>query len=160
MLRRYVIVGIVFFLLIGAYFVFFDKDENEEYEDVYNKLVGFHNYKSSLNDITLSVDEINEDGKYTYIVTLDNIAMKMDNVKILVVPNGATKDIIGSYPSFGLIDNKEYSIIPSDQQRGDKEIKGVNLMLIDGAKIEELLIYFSSDSCEQLAKINVSSYLN
>ena len=111
-------------------------------------------------DITLSVDEINEDGKYTYIVTLDNIAMKMDNVKILVVPNGATKDIIGSYPSFGLIDNKEYSIIPSDQQRGDKEIKGVNLMLIDGAKIEELLIYFSSDSCEQLAKINVSSYLN
>ena len=161
MYRRYIVIGIVFLLLIGAYFVFFDKDKSDkEYEKYYNKLVDRDNYSDSLNGISLSIDEISEDNKYSYIVTFDNVSEREDNVKILVVNGNAKKDNVEYYPSFGIVDNEGYSLILSSEDRGEKEIKGVNLTILESDKIEYLLIYFSSDDSEQFVRVSVGNYLN
>jgi len=161
MYRRYIIVGIVFLLLIGAYFVFFDKDKSDkEYEKYYNKLVDKDNYSDSLDGVSLSVDEIEENSKYSYIITFDNVSERKDNVKILVVDGISNKDNIKYYPSFGIVDNRGYSLILSSEDKGEKEIKGVNLTILESEKIEYLLIYFNSDDGEQFVRVKVSNYLN
>lgn len=159
MYRRYLIVGVVFFLLIGAYFVFFDNDKNDkEYKKYYNKLVNRDEYSSELKGIDLSIDEISENNEYSYIITFDNVSVRQNNVKILIVDE--QKKDSGYYPSFGIIDNKGYSIILNDENREDKEVKGVNLTIVDSDKIENLLIYFFSENTEQFVKIKVGNYLN
>ena len=161
MYRRYIVIGVVFFLLIGAYFVFFDKEKiNKEYENIYKKLVNKGEYNDVIDGVTLSIEEINEDNKYSYIVTLDNVTEKKDNIKVLVVDASSSRDEISHFPSFGIIENKGYSLILKGANKGEKEIKGLNLTIIDVNKIEELLIYFCSDGVEQFVKVNVSNYLD
>lgn len=158
MYRRYIIVGLVFFLLIGAYFVFFDKDKgNKEYEKYYNKLVEKDQYSDVLDGIELSIIEVEENNKYDYMITFDNASEKKENVKILVV----NPDDEGKYfPSFGMLDNKGYSIVCNGEISEEKDIKGVNLTILDSEKIEYLLIYFSSNNNEQFVKVNVVNYLD
>lgn len=161
MYRRYVIVGIFFFLLIGAYFVFFDKEKtNKEYNKYYEKLVSRKEYKDSLDGIMLSIDEVKENDRYDYIITFDNVDERKDNVKILVVDSKTDKNDKRYYPSFGIVNDQGYSIIKNNEDITGKETKGVNLMILDTDRIEEILIYFSSNENEQFVKINVSHYLN
>jgi len=158
MYRRYIIVGLVFFLLIGAYFVFFDKDKNDKvYDKYYNKLVDKEDYSDNLNGIEISIIEVGDNNKYDYMITFDDPDEKKENVKFLVVnPDDDSK----YFPSFGIIDNKGYSIVPNGEINEEKDLKGVNLTILDSDKIEYLLIYFSSESNEQFVKVNVGNYLN
>ena len=161
MYRRYIVIGVVFFLLIGAYFVFFDKEKtSKEYKTIYNKLINKTDYSGGIDGVTLSIEEISENSKYSYIVTFDNVEERKNNVKVLVADASSSKDNIGHFPSFGIIDNKGYSLIPNGVNAGEKEFKGLNLTIIDVDQIEELLIYFSSDDGEQFVKVNVSNYLD
>ena len=157
MYRRYIIVWLVFFLLIGAYFVFFDKDKNSnEYNKYYKKLVNRDDYEDSLSGVTLTIDEIEEEGKYSYIITFDNVSVKNENVKILVV----SKDISNKYfPSFGIVDNIGYSLVEKDKVCESKEKKGINLVISDSEKIENLYIYYSSNGNEQFVNVKVVNYL-
>ena len=157
MYRRYIVVGLVFFLLVGAYFVFFDKDSNKEYERYYNKLVENGRYNDSLDGVVLSIVEEQVDNKYNYIITFDNASEKQENVKILVVNEDDEK---GYFPSFGIIDNKGYSIVSNRETSEFKDIKGVNLTILDSEKIESLLIYFCSNNNEQFIKVDVVNYLD
>ena len=159
MYRRYVIIGLVFFLLIGAYFVFFDnKKSDREYNKYYSKLVDRDTYNDVLDDVTLSIDEIEEDNKYSYIITFDNVSERKDNVKILIAKENVS-DNEEYFPSFGIISNKGYSIVMNNSVVGENEVKGVNLTILNSDKIESMLIYFFSDDGEQFVKINVVNYL-
>lgn len=159
MYRRYIIVGVVFLLLVGAYFVFFDKDKSDkEYSKYYNKLVDKEEYGDNLNGVTLTIFESEENDKYSYVVTFDNVSVVNKNVKILVA-DSSKKDNKEYYPSFGIVDNKGYSIIPSNSEKKEKEVKGVNLTVVDVDKIEYLLVYYSSNDNEQFVKVKVSNYL-
>ena len=159
MYRRYIIVGIVFFLLVGAYFVFFDNDKKDkEYSKYYNKLVNKEEYSDSLQGVDLTIFESEENDKYSYVVTFDNVSVVNENVKMLIVDN-SKKSSKGYYPSFGIVDNKGYSIIPSSNEKKEKEVKGVNLTVVDVDKIEYLLIYYSSNNVEQFVRVKVSNYL-
>ena len=157
MYRRYVIVGIVFFLLVGAYFAFFyDKETSKEYEEYYERLVECENYEDHLKGVKVSIDEVEEENRYSYIITFDNVSIKQNDVKILVVGDRNNRDY---YPSFGIIDNKGYSLV-NGEVSSEFEKKGVNLAIVDQNKIETLLIYYSSNNLEQFVKINVSDYLS
>ena len=94
MYRRYIIVGVVFFLLIGAYFVFFnEKDNNKDYEKYYNKLVRREEFKTYLDDVNISVEEVAEgDSKYSYIITFDGVSENQNNVKILALDEECDKE--------------------------------------------------------------------
>ena len=128
------------------------------YKKYYNKLVDRDEYSDELKGIDLNIDEICEDNKYSYIITFDNVSIRQNNVKILVIDE--QKKDSGYYPSFGIIDNKGYSIILSDENRENNEVKGVNLTIVDSDKIESLLVYFSSDNTEQFVRIKVGNYLS
>ena len=78
MYRRYIVVGIVFFLLVGAYFMFFDKKENKNYEKYYNKLVSHENFKSYLDHVNLNIEEIEEDEEPLYLMQMDYSDIKVD----------------------------------------------------------------------------------
>jgi len=163
MYRRYIIVGIVFFLLIGAYFVFFDKEkDNNDYEKYYNKLVEREEFSSYLDDVNLSIEEVEEDNsKYSYIITFDGVEEKKENIKILVIDEECSKEKVESFPSFGIIENKGYSLVKEGNQDVEKKLlKGVNLTIIEKEKIETFIIYFSSGSNEQFVKVNVSDFIN
>lgn len=162
MYRRYIIVGVVFFLLIGAYFVFFfGKDSKENYVNYYTKLVKHDEFSEKINGINLSIDEIEESNStFTYIVTFDNVNENKENVKILILDEDSKEKEKKEYPSFGIISNNGYSIVKSSEQSDEKEVKGVNLTIIEHEKIDNLLIYFSANGEEQFVRINVSNYLN
>lgn len=159
MYRRYIIVGIVFFLLVGAYFIFFNKEsEDKEYQEYYTRLVEKETYSNSLEGIDLSITESEENGKYSYIVTIDNPNSKMDDVKVLVIEDTASKDV-KYFPSFGIVDNKGYTLVLNDEEIEEKKVKGLNLIILDSKKIENLLIYFSGNNKEQFVKVRVVDYL-
>ena len=160
MYRRYIIVGVVFFLLVGAYFLFFDnKKKDKEYEKYYTKLVGKDKYEEELENVCLSIDEIEENGEYSYIITFDNVSEKQENIKILVVNGKSKEDNIGYFPSFGIVENEGYSIVVEDEEVKEKELKGVNLTILDSEKIEYMLIYFKGNNKEQFVRVKVSNYL-
>ena len=162
MYRRYIIVGIVFFLLVGAYFILFDKDsDNKEYEKYYNKLVNKEEFKNYIDDVNLNIEEIEEDSKYTYIITFDGVSEKKENIKILVLDEKCSKDKIEQYPSIGIVANKGYSLVASgNEDEENKLFKGVNLTIIGKDKIDTFIIYFSSNGVEEFAKVQVSSFTN
>lgn len=163
MYRRYIIVGIVFFLLIWAYFMFFDKKEdNNEYENYYNKLVSNENFISYIDDVNISVEEIDEgNNKYSYIITFDGVNQTKENIKILVLNQECRKDQIEEFPSFGIIANEGYSLVKlGNEDESKKMIKGVNLAVLDKEKIEYFIIYFSHSNLEQFVKIKVSDFIN
>lgn len=156
MYRRYIIVGVFFLLLIGSYFIFFnDKDNNNDYEKYYNSLVEKEDYADTLDGINLSIYEVDEN----YIITFDGVSEKQDNVKILVLNNNCTKDNIKTFPSFGIVDNKGYSIVKDNNNLEKKELMGVNLTIIDSEKIDYLLIYYKANNNEQFVRVKVSNYL-
>ena len=160
MYKRYIIVGLVFFLLVGAYFIFFNKDNGDkDYKEYYDRLVEREEYSESLNGVSLTILENLDNGKYSYIVTFDNVSTKQSNVKILIADGNSSKDKMEYYPSFGIVDNEGYSIILSSEEKKDKEVKGVNLTIVDSDKIEYLLIYFSGNGNEQFVRVKVSNYL-
>lgn len=159
MYRRYIIVGVVFFLLIGAYFVFFnEKDNNKDYEKYYNKLVRREEFKTYLDDVNISVEEVAEgDSKYSYIITFDGVSENQNNVKILALDEECDKEKIEKFPSFGIIADKGYSLVKNGEENAEKKkIKGVNLAVVDEEEIDYFIIYFSSDKGEQFVKVSVN----
>ncbi len=160
MYRRYIIVGVFFLLLIGSYFIFFnDKKDNNDYEKYYNSLVEKEDYLDTLEGVNLSIDEIEEASKYNYVITFDGVSEKQSNVKILVLNNNCTKDNVETFPSFGIIDNKDYSLVKENNNLEKKELMGVNLTIIDSDKIDYLLIYYKANNKEQFVRVKVSNYL-
>ncbi len=160
MYRRYIIVGVFFLLLIGSYFIFFnDKKDNNDYEKYYNSLVEKEDYLDTLDGVNLSIDEIEEASKYNYVITFDGVSEKQSNVKILVLNNNCTKDSVETFPSFGIIDNKDYSLVKGNNNLEKKELMGVNLTIIDSDKIDYLLIYYKANNREQFVRVKVSNYL-
>ena len=160
MYRRYIIVGVVFFLLIGAYFVFFDKKEDKnDYEKYYNKLVERQEFKSYLDDVNINIEEIDEgNSKYSYIVTFDGVSSTKSDVKILVLDEECTKDNMEVFPSFGIVENRGYSLVKDGEENIDnKQLKGVNLTILDENEIDYFIIYFSSNGVEEFAKVQVSN---
>lgn len=158
MYKRYIIVGIVFFLLVGAYFVFFYDKKDNTYGEYYDKLIEKGNYSDSLNGVDLSiVENIEKDNKYSYIITFDKVSIVNNNVKILV--SDGSEDSEKYFPSFGIVDNEGYSIIPVSEEKGDKQVKGVNLTILESEKINYLLIYYNSNGNEQFVRVKVSNYL-
>lgn len=160
MYRRYIIVGVVFFLLIGAYFVFFDKKEDKnDYEKYYNKLVERQEFKSYLDDVNINIEEIDEgNSKYSYIVTFDGVSSTKSDVKILVLDEECTKDNMEVFPSFGIVENIGYSLVKDGEENIDnKQLKGVNLTILDENEIDYFIIYFSSNGVEEFAKVQVSN---
>lgn len=156
MYRRYIIVGVFFLLLIGSYFIFFnDKGNNNDYEKYYNSLVEREEYSNTLEDVNLSIYEVDKD----YIITFDSVSEKQSNIKILVLNNNCTKDNIETFPSFGIVDNNGYSIVKDNNNLEKKELLGVNLTIIDSDKIEYLLIYYKANNKEQFVRVKVSNYL-
>lgn len=163
MYRRYVIVGIVFFLLIGSYFIFFNKKENsKEYEKYYSKLVEREEFSNYLDDINLNISQLEEENsKYTYTITFDGVTSTKNNVKILILDEKCSKDKIEHFPSFGIIDNEGYSLVKiGSEDIENKLLKGVNLTVIRAEKIDNFIIYFSSDNVEQFVKVKVSDFLD
>lgn len=158
MYKRYIIVGLVFFLLIGAYFIFFNDRKNNDYEKYYTKLIEKDNYSDSLSGVNLEiVESLESNDKYSYIITFDNVSVVNNDVKILVSDGSEYKK--DYFPSFGIVDNKGYSIIPMSEEKGDKQVKGVNLTILESEKINYLLIYYSSNNHEQFVRVKVSNYL-
>lgn len=158
MYKRYIIVGLVFFLLVGAYFIFFNDKKNNDYEEYYTKLIEKDNYSESLNGVNLEiVESLESDDKYSYIITFDGVSVANNDVKILVSDGSDYKK--DYFPSFGIVDNKGYSIIPMSDSIEGKQLKGVNLTVLESEKIEYLLIYYSSNGHEQFVRVKVSNYL-
>lgn len=161
MYRRYIFIGMFVLLLVGAYFIFFDKDNrNNDYEEYYTKLLKQESFSNTLEGLSLSVEEIEENGKYSYIITIDEASEKQSDVKVLLLNGNCKEEELEVYPSFGIIDNKDYSIVPKDEEISDKEIKGINLTILEKGKIEYLLIYFLGNGKEQFVKVKVSNYLS
>ena len=160
MYRRYIVVGIVFFLLIGAYFVFFDKKAgSNDYEKYYNKLVKREEFNSYLDDVNINVEEQfdAENSRYSYSVFFDGVNEVKENIKILILDENCSKGKIEYFPSFGIIDNKGYSLVKEgNEDRANKLLEGVRLSVSNKNKIDYFIIYFSSDNIEQFARIAVS----
>lgn len=160
MYRRYIIIGVVFFLLIGAYFIFFDKKEvKNDYKEYYTKLVERQEFNGYLDDVNINIEEIdNGNSKYTYIVTFDGVSSTKSDVKILVLDAACSKENMEVFPSFGIVANKGYSLVKSgEENEGNKLLKGVNLTVIEEDKIDYFIIYFSSNGVEEFAKVQVSN---
>lgn len=158
MRRRYIFIGIFILLLIGAYFIFFYKNnKNNDYKEYYTRLLQQESFSNTLEGLDLSVEEIEENGKYSYVITIDDAMEKYDDVKVLVVNGSCSEEKIEAYPSFGIIDSKGYSLIPKGEKKVEKELKGINLTILETEKIEYLLVYFSGNGNEQFVKVKVSN---
>ena len=65
------------------------------------------------------------------------------------------------FPSFGIVENKGYSLVKDGEENIDnKQLKGVNLTVLDEDKIDYFIIYFSSNGVEDFAKVQVSTFVD
>lgn len=163
MYRRYIVVGVVFFLLIGAYFIFFDKKSNDnEYEKYYNKLLNRTEFSSYLNDVNINIEEIEqENSKYTYTITFGGVTEKKENIKILVLDEKCSKENVEVFPSIGIVSDKGYSLVKEGEQDTNNKLYEIGaLSIADKEKIDIFLIYFNSNGREEFVKVKVSDFLN
>ena len=159
MYRRYITVGIVFFTLVCSYFLFFHKkDTDNEYEEFYEKLVERVEFSNYLDDVNINIEEIDDgNSKYSYIVVFDGVNEVKEDVKILVVDENCSVEIIEYFPSFGIIANHGYSLVKvGNEDEEQKKIKGISLVVSNIDKVNNFLIYFSSNGIEQFVKVPVS----
>lgn len=158
MYRRYIIVGVVFFLLIGAYFVFFDRRETKnDYQKYYNKLVEREEFLSYLDDVNVNIEEIvQSESVYTYVVTFGGVTSKKENIKILVLDENCSKEKVEIFPSVGIVSDKGYSLVREGEQDKENNLYEYGVLTIaNKEKIDNFIIYFSSKGVEQFAKIAV-----
>ena len=163
MYRRYVIVGVVFFLLIGAYFAFFDKkEENNDYEKYYKKLVNREEFSSYLDDVNITIKEtLQSDSKYTYEIVLGGVTSKKEDIKVLILDDNCKEEIVEFFPSIGIVSDKGYSLVKKgEEDRKNNLFEYARLAISDEEKIDYFIIYFSSNGVEEFARVAVSTFSN
>lgn len=146
MFKRYLIVFIFLAILVGCFFLFFDKPTNK---DLYNEYLTKLERKESFDNINdnselkIVVDNKYINNQYHYVVTFTSKAT-LNNFKALVIPNNNISEEY--YPSFGIIDNKNINLVDSDAKEG--ETKGVNLVVSNKEEIETFKVFVSYNSYE------------
>ena len=81
--------------------------------------------------------------------------IKNRTVQLMFQTAFCTLGILGIIASFGIFGNKGYSLVVSSSETGEKEIKGVNLAIVDTLELEYILVYFSGNNSEQFVKVVV-----
>ena len=153
MYKRYLTVIIVLIVLVGCFFLFFDKPTNKElYTEYFNKLESNSEYDSLVDndEIKINIEHSYLNNRYHYVVTFTGTTT-LNNFKAMVVPNESKVDEY--YPSFGILDNENVNLVASEA--GKNEAKGDNLVISNRDKIEAFKIYVSYNSYEYYYLISV-----
>lgn len=153
MYKRYLIVFLFLAILVGCFFLFFDKPTNKDlYKEYYEKLdkVSDYNDLNDNNDLHIVIDTEYINNQYHYVVTFTS-TKTLNNFKALVLPKDNRSEEY--YPTFGIFDNNNINLVDSDAKEG--ETKGVNLVISNREKIQAFKVYVSYDSYEYYYLINV-----
>lgn len=151
--KRYLIVIVLLVVLVGCFFLFFDKPTNEElYNKYLNKLESresFDDLKEN-EDLDIVIDSAYIDNQYHYVLTFTS-TITLNNFKALVTIEN--EDSSEYYPSFGIFDNKNINLVNDEPK--DSEVKGVNLVVSNRDKVETFRVYVSYNNYEYFYSINV-----
>lgn len=153
MYKRYLTVIMVLIVLVGCFFLFFDKPTNKElYNEYLNKLDNVNEYNNLVdnNELKINIDHSYLNNQYHYVITFTSKAT-LNNFKAMVIPSENKSEEY--YPTFGIFDNENINLVDSDA--GEGETKGVNLVISNREKIESFKIYVSYNSYEYYYLISV-----
>lgn len=153
MSKRYFIVVMFLIILVGCFFLFFDKPTNKElYTKYYKKIDSIKEFNDLSENEELNIEIDNEyiSNQYQYVITFTSNST-LNNFKTLVVPFISSSEIY--YPSFGIIDNKNINLVSNNAS--DDEAKGVNLVISNREKVESFKVYVSYNNDEYYYLINV-----
>jgi len=153
MYKRYLTVIIVLVILVGCFFLFFDKPTNKElYQEYLEKLQNVETYDdlNSNNNLNIDVEGEYINNQYHYVLTFTSTTT-LNNFKAMAIIDGVS--IVSYYPSFGIIDNENINLVNDNAK--DNETKGVNLVVTNRDKVETFKVYVSYNSYEYYYLINV-----
>lgn len=153
MYKRYLTVIIVLVVLVGCFFLFFDKPTNKElYNQYLAKLDNKSEYDNLLenNEVNINIEHSYLNNQYHYVVTFTS-KETLNNFKAMVIPSENRSEEY--YPSFGIFDNEKVNLVNHDAE--ENETKGVNLVVSSREKIESFKIYISYNSYEYYYLISV-----
>ena len=156
-LKRYLTIGLVLFLLVISYFLFFYEPKiDNDYDFYYNKLVSQEIFDDNIIDFDVNIQEIiRENSNYDYVITFENFIQEKENVKILILDEDLkNNEDVQESASFGIIGNYNYNFYINDDIENNV-IKGCNLVILDNKKVDYFLIYFSGSGEEFFYKIEV-----
>lgn len=150
--KRYFTVIIFLIILVGCFFLFFDKPTNKELYTKYYKKINNASEYSKLKDnkdLNIVIDSEYINNQYHYVVTFTS-NKTLNNFKAMVVSLANNEKY---YPSFGIIDNENINLVTDNPS--DNETKGVNLVVSSVEKVETFKIYVSYDNGEYYYLMNV-----
>lgn len=153
MYKRYITVIIFLIILVGCFFLFFDKPTSKElYTKYLNKLEETTNYNdlSTNKELNINIDNEYISNQYHYVITFTSNSNLMD-FKALAIPSNSNSGEY--YPSFGIFDNENIDLVNNDVK--ENETKGVNLVVSNRDKLEAFRIYVSYNNYEYYYLLNV-----
>lgn len=151
--KRYLTVLMFLAILVGCFFLFFDKPTNKEIYDKYlNMIASEREYDdlSSNNELNINVENQYINEQYHYVVSFTPNTT-LNNFKAFVVVDEKEKEVY--YPSFGIVDNHNINLV--DEKNADNEAEGINLVVNNKEKIEKLKIYVSYNNYEYFYLMNM-----
>lgn len=146
MYKRYITILVFLAILVGCFFLFFDKDSNKELYDKYlNKLESREKFDNLSENKDLNINIVNDyvNNQYHYVITFTSNS-KLNNFKALVISNAKNNEKY--YPSFGIFDNENINLV--NKTPDEKETKGVNLVVSHREKIDTFKVFVSYNNCE------------
>ncbi len=153
MYKRYITILLFFLVLVGCFFLFFDKKDNKKlYTEYFNKLDSTTHYNNldENDNLNVKIDSDYINNQYHYVINFTSNST-LANFKALVIPSSNRENDF--YPSFGIFDNKDISLVNNDAKKG--ETKGVNLVISNKQKVESLKVYVSYNNQEYYYLLNV-----
>lgn len=146
MSKRYLTILTFLAILVGCFFLFFDKPTNKEmYTQYLTKIESKKDYDDLRNNTQLNIELENQfiNNQYHYVFTFTSNEM-LNNFKAFVVSGERNSEVY--YPSFGIIDNQNVNLVK--EKSNENETAGVNLVVSNKEKIEEFKIYVSYNNYE------------
>lgn len=153
MSKRYITVITVLVTLVACFFLFFDKKSNKEiYTEYITKLENASTYSdlSSNGDLKVAVSSDYINNQYHYVLTFTS-TKTLSSFKALAMTQNMNHNEY--YPSFGIFDNKNIDLV--NDNVGDNQTKGVNLVISNKEEVEAFKVYVSYNNYEYYYLISV-----
>lgn len=154
----------VFFVAVMSYFIFFTKPKYNysEYDLRKEELLNTISYSSYNNHFEIKANVTTlANGKYSIVITIDNIQKRLDNVKLLLISgNEKLTPTDTLYPSKNILFKEEFALIPLGLETSDKAKHGINLNFISEEEVNIVYIFISFVGDEGLETLYIQKSLD
>ncbi len=132
-------------VILSGYFIFFRKDHYDliTYNARKQELLTASSYSTYSNFFTLEASSTTlNNGKYSIVVTIDEVLVEMNQVKILLISGNEKTTLTDTlYPSKNILYADPFNLVPAASTTNDANKHGINLNFVSDDPVNEIYLF-------------------